>query len=90
MPFRVALRNKSKRELDRLQVAVRKRLYAAIDALKDDPLTPRPGADIKLLEGQMGLRRLRVGDYRIFFFVDRDQEFVYVTEIVRRRSGTYD
>ena len=69
---------------------IRRRLYSAIEALKEDPLTSRPGADIKLLESQHGLRRIRVGDYRMFFFVDRDDGFVYITEVLRPRSGTYD
>lgn len=90
MAFRVALRNKAKRELDRLDPGIRKRLWAAIDALKEDPMTPRPGVDIKLLESRFGLRRVRVGDYRMFYFVDRDQGFVFVTEVLRRRSGTCD
>ncbi len=90
MAFRLALRNKAKREIDRLPPAMRRRIYAGLDALKEDPTTPRSGADIKLLEAQHGLRRLRVGDYRIFYFADRAQGFVYVTEVARRRSGTYD
>lgn len=90
MAFRIALRNKAKRELDRLAAGVRRRIYGAIDALKEDCVAPRPGADIKLLEARLGLRRIRVGDYRVLYFVDRDQGFVYITEVVRRRTGTYD
>lgn len=90
MTFRVAIRNKAKRELHRLPAGIRRRIYTGIDALKGDPTTPRAGAGIQLLEGEHGLRRLRVGDPRIFYFVDRDDGFVYVTEIRRRRSGTYD
>jgi mRNA-degrading endonuclease RelE of RelBE toxin-antitoxin system len=90
LTFRVGLRNKAKRKLDRLAPRTRRRIYRGIDALKEDPTTPRPGADIKLLEPQHGLRRLRIGDYRSFYFVDRHDGFVYVTEILRRRSGTDD
>ncbi|MGQ0535453.1 MAG: type II toxin-antitoxin system RelE family toxin [Methanobacteriota archaeon] len=90
MAFRVALRNKAKRAIDRLEARTRSRLYAGIDALKQDPTAPRPGADIKVLEGQHGLRRLRVGDHRVFYYVDVGDGFVYTTDIKRRCSGTYD
>lgn len=90
MAFRVALRHKVKRAIDRLEDRTRRRLYAGIEAFKQEPTTPRPGADIAILEGQHGLRRLRVGDHRILCYVDVGDGFVYITDVKRRRSGTYD
>lgn len=90
MAYRIALRNKARKQLDRCPPGVQTRIWKAIDALKEDPATTRPGLDTKLLESQLGLRRVRIGDYRLLYFIDRDQGFVYVTEIIRRTSGTYD
>jgi mRNA-degrading endonuclease RelE of RelBE toxin-antitoxin system len=44
--------------------------------------------DIKYLSGQDRLRR-RVGDWRIFFRLDRTERILYVLAIERRISTTY-
>lgn len=49
---------------------MQERLEYGILALLDDPFTPRSGADIKVLGGGKYQKyRLRVGDYRIIYFV---------------------
>lgn len=60
---------------------------AGLQELKQDPLTPRPKADIKMLRGDRGQFRLRVGEYRVFYVVDGDT--VYVTDLLHR-SHAYD
>jgi mRNA-degrading endonuclease RelE of RelBE toxin-antitoxin system len=49
----------------------------ALKALAENPLTPRPGADIKKLHGVKGLDyRLRVGRHRFYYTVE--DQIVYV------------
>jgi mRNA interferase RelE/StbE len=54
-----------------------------------DPLRRRAGADIKRLQGQPGVFRLRIGDYRLFYVIDPQARIVVVTD-VRHRSHAYD
>ncbi len=67
----------------------KERIKSRIQELAEDPFRPRPKADIKKLEGDFNppLYRLRVGDFRILYFVDSKE--VKITEIICRSKG-YD
>jgi mRNA-degrading endonuclease RelE of RelBE toxin-antitoxin system len=65
---------------------MKKRVKKGLSELGEDPLTPRSKADIKILEGTDPVkRRLRVGDYRIIYLVDKRS--VKVIEIFPRGRG---
>lgn len=72
------------RELDMRQ---RERLKARLEELQVDPFRPRPKADIKNCGKHHGVvfYRLRVGDFRALYVVERDE--VKATEIFRRGRG---
>ena len=72
------------RELDRRQ---RGRLRIRLGELEGDPFRPRPKVDIKNCGKHHGVTfyRLRVGDFRAVYVVNRDE--VRVTEIFRRGRG---
>lgn len=55
--------------------------------LGEDPFRPRPGADIRLLwaHDDPPLYRLRVGDYRVLYFVLERE--VRETEILHRSQA---
>ncbi len=72
--------------LDKLSKEDRRRCVEALRRLKEDPFTPRPGADIKKLKGRdKTMYRLRVGDFRFEYFVEGNT--VYVVEAFRRSKG---
>ncbi len=75
------------RELDRLPGDAARRIRAKLTVLAEDPFHARAGADIRLLWGQDDppLYRLRVGDYRILYFVLAKE--VRVTEILHRSKA---
>lgn len=86
MKYAVTLRPKARKALLRLPNDVRGRLAAHIDVLSDDP---RSG-DNKALRGQLeGLRRLRVGGYRVMFVVDDEAQAVDIVAL-GHRGGFYD
>jgi mRNA interferase RelE/StbE len=64
-----------------LQPPLRDRITAAIDSLADDPRPP--GA--QKLAGRDDYR-IRVGDYRIVYAVDDDEQLVLVARIAHRRE----
>lgn len=89
MTWEVRFDRHAMRALSGLDESVRKRLQAGAVPLMEDPLRRRAGADIKRLQGQPGVYRLRIGDYRLFYVTYREQRVVVVTD-VRHRSHAYD
>ncbi len=60
----------------------RDRLTAAIERLAANPSPPGS----TMLEGRLGLRRVRVGDWRIVYQIDRKNRIVTVVAVVHRRD----
>jgi len=61
------------------------RLISVILGLEDYPLILRR-MDVVKLEGLEKTFRIRVGDYRIIFFVDKRNRLIYVTHLGKRES----
>jgi mRNA interferase RelE/StbE len=71
------------RELERARPDdMRRRLVAAIDRLAVEPMSRAN----TVLEGGLGLRRVRVGDWRIVYRVDAGARRVNVVIIAHRRE----
>jgi len=76
----------ARRELLTLRGAIQDRLRAAIRALGDDPISP----DSIVMRGKgVGLRRLRVGNYRIIYRLQSERLMVLVVR-VGHRSEVYE
>ena len=83
MGYRVVLRRSAARDLASLEQPILRRVTRAISGLADDP---RPhGA--KLLTGPDRIWRLRVGDYRILYWLGDDVVQVLVIRIRHRRDA---
>ena len=83
MSFSIRIKESAARKLRRVAKADRTRIVAAIDRLAE---TPHRGAALK---GDLrGLRRLRVGDYRVVYEV-RDEELVVLAVRVAHRRDAY-
>jgi mRNA interferase RelE/StbE len=89
MTWQVRFDKHAVRALAGLEADARRRLQAGAISLTEDPLRRRPGADIKRLQGQPGVFRLRIGEYRLFYVVYTTAHVVVVTD-VRHRSHAYD
>ena len=71
-----ALRNKT----------VQARIKEALKELEKEPLKSRPGADIKKIKDTKPVKhRIRVGDYRIIYRVEKHE--VKVIELFKRGRG---
>ena len=82
--YRVELKPRAQRELDRLSGADQGRILAALLGLGDEP---RPNQSAKL---SGPVYRLRVGPFRVIYAIfDRDQ-LVLVGKIARRQKDTYE
>ena len=82
MSFSIRIKESAAKELRRVAKPDRGQIAAAIDRLAE---TPHLGA---VLKGDMrGLRRLRVGDYRVVYEIRDDQLVVLVVRIAHRRDA---
>jgi len=80
--YSVSLAPTADRQFRKLTVLIQQRIKPHIDALASDP---RPSRVIKM-EGESDLYRIRVGDYRIVYYIwDREGE-VLVVKIAHRRE----
>lgn len=77
MMYRIVLKKRAKKFIDKLPMPEKKRLVSAIERLPQ-------GEDIKQLKGHEGMLRLRVGDYRIIYTVDHGELVVCVIDAGNR------
>ena len=78
----------ARKVLDGLSEDRRRKVLEGLRQLEENPHTPRPKMDLRKIKGTAGRRdvyRLRVGDYRVLYDVEKDT--VWVTEIFRRGRG---
>ncbi len=82
MSYSIRIRGSARRELAQLPRDARERVIAAIDALREQPLAGSP-----LKGGLRGLRRHRVGDYRILYELLDDELVILVVRVAHRRES---
>ena len=70
------------RQFRKLPSLILQRLKPHVDSLAADPR--RPGT--KKLEGEAHLYRVRVGDYRIVYYIRDDEQEVLIVKIAHRRE----
>ena len=75
--YRIIIKKKANKFIDRLPLNEKKRIVAAIELLPN-------GEDIKKLKGHNDLLRLRVGEYRIIYTVDHGELIVMVIDAGNR------
>lgn len=82
--YMILLSKRALRQLMRFPRDIAGRLRARLRVLEEDPFQSRSGADIRMVWGHDDppLYRLRVGDYRVLYFVLEEE--VRITEILHR------
>lgn len=74
------LSKQSKKFLKKVDKALSIRLYRKIEKLQEKPFLH----DTKIIEGENGLYRVRVGDYRILYKINYENKFIGVVKIDKR------
>lgn len=75
--YKIVLKKKAKKFIDKLPLPEKKRIISAIEKLPD-------GEDIKRLQGYDDVLRLRVSTYRIIYTVDNGKLIVTVIDAGNR------
>lgn len=81
MNFRVSIAHEAEKILDRLDRPAERRLRARLVQLAADPFDPRLSAP---LANRPGIRKSRVGGWRIVFTVDRETRTIYILTVDTR------
>ena len=82
MIYTITIKQSAQKALAKIEAPQRTRLIEAIDKLK---ITPNAGS---VLKGEFsGLRRIRIGDYRIVYEVQNEQLVILVIRVAHRRDA---
>jgi mRNA interferase RelE/StbE len=81
VPYSLRIKGSALKELQRLAKADRLRVMAAIDNLVENPHLG------KILKGEFsGLRRIRVGNYRVVYEINEGAVMILVVRIAHRKE----
>ena len=81
MTYEVRLSNRAAKDLDRLDRGAQQRILNRLEQLAEAPGDPRLSS---FLTNQGGLRKSRVGGWRIIFSLDEGGRIVNVVTVERR------
>ncbi len=81
MNFQVSVAHEAEKILDRLDRPAEKRVRARFVQLAVDPFDPRLSAP---LADRPGMRKSRVGGWRILFTVEREAKVIYILTVDTR------
>jgi mRNA-degrading endonuclease RelE of RelBE toxin-antitoxin system len=86
MIFKVMVSSTFQKQFNSIPKGQKDRIRIGLKELENDPRSPRPKCDIKqLLDTDPPKYRLRIGDQRIIYSIDKDN--VKVIEIFHRGKG---
>ena len=81
MPYSLKIKQSAFKEIQQLGKTDRKRLVEAIDNLTDNPHVG------KLLKGEFsGLRRIRVGSFRVIYEINEGEILILVLRVAHRKK----
>ncbi len=83
--YRVELHREARKEFDKLPEGTKKNVFEAFLRLKSAPY-PHREYDLKKLKGFEGVYRIRIGKYRIVYYVDENEALVTVLIIAQRKK----
>ncbi len=70
------------KDLAKLPLYVQKQIVKAVSDLREDPFS----LHVKKLEGVSSIYRLRVGDYRVVFQIDKQRGSILLTRAAHRKD----
>ena len=79
--YRLIIKHSAERDIRRLSPVAQEQIRAAIDKLRDNPRPP----GVRRLVSDFRWR-LRVGDYRVLYQIDDDEQSVTIDRVRHRRE----
>jgi len=84
--YHVLIEKRAERELRRLPDHIVRRFRGVFERLEEDPYRPRPGCDIRVVQGRPRVKAVRVGEYRGLYEIIEEDKSVWFTKFEHRRS----
>ncbi len=82
MRYSLQIKRSAQKELEKIAKPDRNRLIEAIDQLAENPHVG------KLLKGELsGLRRIRVGDYRVVYEINEGEILILALRVAHRKQS---
>ena len=79
MSYSIRIKKSAAKEIAHIPARERTRVIRAIDSLKEHPVTGSP------LKGELrGIRRIRVGDYRVLYELGTEELTILVVRVAGR------
>ena len=85
MSWQLLVDNEVRKQLQKIPRPEADRLSLAMEGMAVDPFI----GDIEKMRGEENVWRRRVGSYRIFYEVLKEQKIIYINDLKRRASNTY-
>ena len=82
--YKIVFKSKALKDLKKLEATFIKNIINNINSLKENPL-PR---GVKKLQSYHSLYRIRVGDYRVIYEIDKAEKIITI-QYVRNRKDAY-
>ncbi|MCI4463014.1 MAG: type II toxin-antitoxin system RelE/ParE family toxin [Caldisericum sp.] len=77
--YQIKWKESAVKSVSKFPKEIRERIVEKVDELRDSPFLGEPlSGDLK------GLRRIKIGDYRIIYFVDTDKVIIIVVKVGHR------
>ncbi|MHC1610569.1 MAG: type II toxin-antitoxin system RelE family toxin [Candidatus Methanospirareceae archaeon] len=83
--YEVVIHKKVSKELKQVPETYLRNFSILVNMLKTNPV-PWRNFDIKKIKGAKGTYRVRMGDYRLVYFVDRKNLTIHVLKFERRET----
>lgn len=85
--FNLIYSPKAKKSLKKIPPDYQKLILKKTPILKENP---KPRGFDKIAAKNPPLYRIRIGDYRVFYFIDEEIKTVIIVDVIRRTSQTYN
>ena len=80
--YKISIARRAEKDLKRMERNVKNRVVTAISSLKDEP---RP-LGCRKIQSEEGVWRIRVGDWRIGYFIDDVKQEINIIRIAHRKE----
>ncbi len=80
--YKISITNRAEKDLKRFELSTKNRIIMAISTLAEEP---RP-AGCRKIQSEEGVWRIRVGDWRIAYFIDIPNQEITIIRIAHRRE----
>lgn len=81
--YTIEFTRRAKKEFAKIPSQFQKQIRNKLDAMANNP---RAAQQVKALKGEEGAYRLRVGDYRIVYYMENDRLVIVVVTVAHRKE----